>query len=91
MLAQYQADLFVVVVYGEFLKQHLLDMPKLGCINLHMTLLPRYRGAAPIQRSIIDGQKETGVGLSIWQKRWTAGDIIRQSGVPIDLTPLSGN
>lgn len=83
VLAQYQADLFVVVVYGEFLKQHLLDMPKLGCINLHMSLLPRYRGAAPIQRSIIDGQKETGVAIIHLAKKMDAGDIIRQVAVPI--------
>lgn len=82
-LGSYKADLFVVVAYGEILKQHLLDMPKKGCINLHASLLPSYRGAAPIQRSIIDGKTETGVTIMHMVKKMDAGDMIEKVVVPI--------
>lgn len=75
-LAQYNADLFVVVAYGEIIKQHLLDMPKMACINLHASLLPKYRGAAPIQRCLINGEKETGITIMHMVKKMDAGDII---------------
>ncbi|MCE5316706.1 MAG: methionyl-tRNA formyltransferase, partial [Parachlamydia sp.] len=55
-LAAYNADLFVVVAYGEIVKNNILALPKMGCINLHASLLPKFRGAAPIQRSIIAGE-----------------------------------
>lgn len=82
-LAFCQADLFVVVAYGEIIKQHLLDMPRLGCINLHASLLPRYRGAAPIQRCIIEGETETGVTIMHMVKKMDAGDMIVKVVVPI--------
>ena len=83
-LAQYDADLFVVVAYGEIIKQHLLDMPKVACINLHASLLPKYRGAAPIQRCLINGEKETGVTIMHMVKKMDAGDIISSVAVPLD-------
>ncbi|MBA3722321.1 MAG: methionyl-tRNA formyltransferase [Parachlamydiaceae bacterium] len=83
VLKQYNADLFVVVAYGEIIKQHLLDMPRLGCINVHASLLPKYRGAAPIQRSIIDGEAETGVTIMHMVKKMDAGDMIKVVKVPI--------
>jgi methionyl-tRNA formyltransferase len=79
----FKADLFVVVAYGEIIKQHLLDMPRLGCINLHASLLPKYRGAAPIQRSIINGEPVTGVTIMHMVKKMDAGDIIKMVEVPI--------
>lgn len=82
-LEQYQADLFVVVAYGEIIKQHLLDMPKKACINLHASLLPKYRGAAPIQRCIIEGEKESGVTIMHMVKKMDAGDMIKMVKVPI--------
>lgn len=82
-IAAFHADLFVVVAYGEIIKQHLLDMPRLGCINLHASLLPKYRGAAPIQRSIIDGELKTGVTIMHMAKKMDAGDIIKMVEVPI--------
>lgn len=82
-LRAYQADLFVVVAYGEIIKQHILDMPVKGCINVHASLLPKYRGAAPIQRSIIDGETETGVTIMYMVKKMDAGDIIKMVKVPI--------
>ncbi len=83
-LEQFHADLFVVVAYGEIIRQHLLDMPKLACINLHASLLPKYRGAAPIQRSIIEGEKETGVTVMHMVKQMDAGDMISKAVVPIE-------
>lgn len=83
-LEQYHADLFVVVAYGEILKQHLLDMPQVACINLHASLLPKYRGAAPIQRCIINGEKETGVTIMHMVKKMDAGDMIKTATVPIE-------
>ncbi len=82
-LQNYDADLFVVVAYGEIIKQHLLDMPKKGCINLHASLLPKYRGAAPIQRCIIEGEKESGVTIIHMVKKMDAGDMIKVIKVPI--------
>lgn len=82
-LEHFKADLFVVVAYGEIIRQHLLDMPRLGCINLHASLLPKYRGAAPIQRSIINGEPKTGVTIMHMVKRMDAGDIIKVVEVPI--------
>lgn len=83
VLLPYQADLFVVVAYGEIIKQHLLDMPKLGCINVHASLLPKYRGAAPIQQAIINGETESGVTIMYMVKKMDAGDMIKKVVVPI--------
>lgn len=82
-LNQYHADLFVVVAFGEIIKQHLLDMPKLGCINLHASLLPKYRGAAPIQRCIIEGETSSGVTIMHMVRKMDAGDMIEIVEVPI--------
>lgn len=83
VLKPYEADLFVVVAYGEIIKQHLLDMPRRACINLHASLLPKYRGAAPIQRCIIEGEGETGVTIMHMVKKMDAGDMIKKVVVPI--------
>lgn len=77
------ADLFVVVAYGEIIKQEVLDLPKLACINLHASLLPKFRGAAPIQRAIIEGETETGVTIMHMVKKMDAGDMILQVKTPI--------
>lgn len=89
-LEKYQADLFVVVAYGEIMKQHLLDMPKLGCINLHASLLPKYRGAAPIQRCIIDGEKVSGVTIMHMAKKMDAGDVIKMVEVEVGPNMTAG-
>jgi len=83
VLKRLEADLFVVVAYGEIIKQHLLDMPHKACINLHASLLPKYRGAAPIQRSIINGETETGVTIMHMVRKMDAGDMIKKVVVPI--------
>jgi methionyl-tRNA formyltransferase len=83
ILQDFQADLFVVVAYGEILKQHVLDMPKAACINMHASLLPKYRGAAPIQRAIIQGEAESGVTIMHMVKQMDAGDMIAAAKIPI--------
>lgn len=83
ILPSYGADLFIVVAYGEIVKQHILDMPRLGCVNLHTSLLPKYRGAAPIQRAVMNGEEETGVSIMYMAKKMDAGDIIQIQKVPI--------
>lgn len=82
-LQAFNADLFLVIAYGEILKQHLLDMPRLACINVHGSILPKYRGAAPIQRAILNGEKETGITIMHMVKKMDAGDMIRIARVPI--------
>lgn len=89
-LEKFQADLFVVVAYGEIIKQHLLDMPKVACINLHASLLPKYRGAAPIQRAIINGECETGVTIMHMVKKMDAGDMIATEKVSIGPNMIYG-
>ena len=84
VIASFKADLFVVVAYGEIIKQHLLDMPTKGCINLHASLLPKYRGAAPIQRSIMDGEEKTGATIMHMVRKMDAGDIIKVVEIPIE-------
>lgn len=82
-LAKYEADLFVVAAFGQILSREILTMPKYGCINIHASLLPKYRGAAPIQWSIIDGEKETGVTIMQMDEGLDTGDILTQKIVPI--------
>ena len=68
--------LTVVVAYGQILPQKLLDVPKYGSINVHASLLPKYRGAAPIQWAVLDGEAETGVSIMYMTRRLDAGDVI---------------
>ena len=69
-------ELTVVVAYGQILPQKLLDVPKYGSINVHASLLPKYRGAAPIQWAVLDGEAETGVSIMYMTRRLDAGDVI---------------
>lgn len=74
----FNADLMVVVAYGILLPQTILDVPKLGCINIHGSLLPRWRGAAPIHRAVIAGDDETGVTIMRIIKKLDAGDMLHK-------------
>jgi len=76
-------DLIIVVAYGQFLKKELLELPRLGCVNLHGSLLPKYRGAAPIQWAIARGEQTTGVTTIVMSDKMDAGDIIMQEQEPI--------
>lgn len=76
LLKSLTPDVFVVVAYGEILKESVLSIPKIACINVHASLLPKYRGASPIQQAILEGEKETGVTIMHMTKRMDAGNII---------------
>lgn len=78
-------DLVVVVAFGQILSKEFLSIPKIGCINLHASLLPKYRGAAPIQWAIIKGESKTGVTVAWISEKLDAGDIILQQEVDIQL------
>lgn len=83
-LAAFAPELIVVVAYGKLLPRELIELPKLGCINVHSSLLPKYRGAAPINWAVINGEAETGVTIMDIAEALDAGDIIAQSRTPID-------
>lgn len=83
ILKELNADLFIVVAYGEIIKKNLLEMPKLGCINIHASLLPKFRGAAPIQRSLMAGVNETGVTIIEMSPQMDAGDILAMQAIPV--------
>lgn len=76
-------DVIVVAAYGQLLPESILNIPKLGCINIHASLLPKYRGAAPIEWAIMDGEKETGVTTMYMAKGLDTGDMIEKKVVPI--------
>ena len=82
-LRHYEADLFVVAAFGQILSSEILRMPKYGCINIHASLLPKYRGAAPIQQAIIDGETVTGVTIMQMEEGLDTGDILTRREVPI--------
>ncbi len=84
ILADLQPELIVVAAYGKILPKKILDLPKLGCINVHSSLLPRYRGAAPINWAILNGDQETGVTIMYMAEGLDTGDIISQRATPID-------
>lgn len=85
-----QPDLMITAAYGQFLPTKLLAAAKIAAINVHGSLLPKYRGGAPIQYSIINGDKETGVSIMYMVKKMDAGDIISQRSIPIEDTDNSG-
>lgn len=84
MLKSIEADVFVVVAYGQILRKEILEMPKYGCINIHASLLPRLRGAAPINRAIIDGDSETGISIMKMNKGLDTGDVALSESMPIE-------
>ncbi|MBI3187230.1 MAG: methionyl-tRNA formyltransferase [Gammaproteobacteria bacterium] len=83
-LIDHQADLMVVVAYGLILPQSVLDTPRLGCINIHASLLPRWRGAAPIQRAILAGDKETGITIMQMEAGLDTGPMLHIERCPIN-------
>lgn len=84
-------DLIITAAFGQILPKELLEVPALGCINVHASLLPKYRGGAPIHQSIIDGETETGVTIMYMVEKLDAGDIISQVTVPITETDHTGS
>lgn len=86
-LKSFNADFFVVAAYAEILKENILNLPKIACVNIHGSLLPKYRGAAPVQRSIIAGEKESGITIMKMAAQLDAGGILatRKTSIPIDM------
>jgi len=82
-LAAWRPDLAVVAAYGRILPARILELPRLGCINVHASLLPRYRGAAPIQWAVLNGDAETGVTIMRMNERMDEGEILLQRATPI--------
>ncbi len=90
-LEKLKPDVIVVVAFGQILPERILNLPKYGCINVHASLLPEYRGAAPIQWAVIDGLNETGVTTMYMDKGLDTGDIIAQRRVPVDKEETGGS
>lgn len=89
LLQEHQADLMIVVAYGQLLPKTVLEMPRYGCINIHASLLPRWRGAAPIERAIEAGDKMTGITIMQMDEHLDTGDILDQVYCPIGSTDTS--
>ena len=83
-------DVICVVAYGKIIPKEILEIPKYGCVNVHPSLLPQYRGSAPIQWAILNGDKETGVTTMYLDEGMDSGDIILQTKTPIDKDETSG-
>ncbi|HEB86303.1 MAG TPA: methionyl-tRNA formyltransferase [Gammaproteobacteria bacterium] len=90
-LQKLDADLMVVTAYGLLLPPAILAAPRLGCINVHASLLPRWRGAAPIQRAILAGDKETGITIMQMNEGLDTGDILLKQACPIENTDTGGS
>ena len=83
-LKKYKADLIVTCAYGQIVPSEVLEIPKLGCINVHASILPKYRGGAPIHHAIINGEKETGITIMYMDIGMDTGDIISLKRIPIN-------
>ncbi|WP_404359886.1 methionyl-tRNA formyltransferase [Methylotuvimicrobium sp. KM1] len=90
-LAAFEPDLLVVVAYGMLLPQRVLDLPTFGCINVHASLLPRWRGAAPIQRALIAGDEKTGVTIMCMALKLDAGDMLHKEEYRITPKDTAGD
>ena len=84
-------DAMVVIAFGQILPKSLLDLPKYGCVNIHASLLPKYRGAAPIQWAVIDGEKESGVTIMQMDEGLDTGDMLAKAIVPLDEKETGGS
>lgn len=90
LLKKYNPDMFIVAAYGEILKSFILDIPFLGAINVHGSLLPKYRGAAPIQRALMNGDSETGVTIMKMVLEMDAGDMLEKAKVQLSSSTTFG-
>ena len=91
ILQQLQPELIAVVAYGKLLPKEILELPKYGCINVHASLLPKYRGAAPIQWAVIDGEEETGVTTMYMAEGLDTGDVIDTAVIKLDEKETGGS
>lgn len=83
LLTEKNPDIIIVVAYGKLLPEYVINYPEYGCVNVHASLLPEYRGAAPIQRAVIDGKKVTGVTTMLMDKGLDTGDMLLKSEITI--------
>ena len=83
-LRAYEADVFIVAAFGQILSKEILDMPRFGCLNIHASLLPAYRGASPIQWAVINGEEKTGVTIMQMDEGVDTGDILYQKEIKLD-------
>lgn len=90
-LRAYNPDVMVVVAFGQIIPLSILEMPKYGCVNIHGSLLPKYRGAAPIQWAVLDGEKETGITTILMDEGIDTGDILLKKTIKIDADETSGS
>lgn len=90
-LRAYNPDVIVVVAFGQIIPLSILKMPKFGCVNIHGSLLPKYRGAAPIQWAVLDGEKETGITTILMDEGIDTGDILLKKTIKIDMDETSGS
>ena len=90
-LRAYNPDVIVVVAFGQIIPLSILQMPKFGCVNIHGSLLPKYRGAAPIQWAVLDGEKETGITTILMDEGIDTGDILLKKTIKIDTDETSGS
>lgn len=91
VLRELAPDLIVVAAFGQIIPKSVLDLPKFGCINIHASLLPKYRGAAPIQQAVIDGEKESGVTIMQMGTGLDTGDMISKVVVPLESEETGGS
>src|SRR5256714_13753234 len=89
-LAAYQADLYIVAAFGQILPQAVLDLPRYGTLNIHASLLPKYRGVSPISEAILQGDSETGVTIMLIDAGGDTGPILLQKGMPISEDETTG-
>ena len=90
-LAAYQPDVIVVAAFGQIVPERILNLPPYGCINVHGSLLPKYRGASPIQWAIAEGEKETGITIMQMAKGLDTGDMLLQKAIPLTGTETGGS
>lgn len=91
ILRKYQPDVIVVVAFGQIIPKEILELPPYGCINVHASLLPKYRGAAPIQWAVIDGEKESGVTTMQMDTGLDTGDMLLKAVVPLEEQETGGS
>ena len=91
ILREINPDVIVVIAFGQILSKEILDLPKYGCINVHASLLPKYRGAAPIQWAVIDGEEETGVTTMHMAEGLDTGDVIDTAVIKLDEKETGGS
>ena len=89
-LSELQPDVLVVAAFGQILRKRVIEIPKIACINVHASLLPKYRGAAPVPAAILNGERVTGVTIQRMVRKLDAGDIIRQESTPIGDAETAG-